>query len=267
MDVNSIKGQSFYKVAITILLLIIMILLLVEKIFNVTAATGARSITQFSTLKTISYQGTLLNKQGDPLNGQVNMIFRLYNHPTDPNFLWEEKHMDQNAVSVTNGLFNLILGGINSLPDEIWQENNLFLGISVGEDSEMTPREIISAVPFAIQSDMAYNVPDGSITSEKLENHMCCGTTNTDGTGWIPYKDYALYIDVNTNKCNFSTTPLYFTSLSGQTRMWDLIGAGSIYRPTTTGFTVYLRSPFVETITVAEADEYDWHIQWCGVEQ
>lgn len=267
MKLNLKKEQRIYKFTIITLLSVIIVFFLVDRFGEVTAFSGTRSINKDTSPNIISYQGTLLNNQGDPITGQVNIMFRLYNHPTNSDFLWEEKHIDQNAVTVTNGLFNLVLGGINALPYEIWQEKNLYLGITVDGDSEMNPREIISAVPYAIQSEMAITVPNGSITTEKLANHMCCGTTNTDGTGWLPYKDYAIFIDVNTSSCGFSTTPLYFTSISGQTRMWDLFGANSIYRPSTTGFTVYLRSPFVETITIAEADEYDWHIQWCGIEQ
>ncbi|MBI3958617.1 MAG: hypothetical protein HY328_07395 [Chloroflexi bacterium] len=43
--------------------------------------------------------------------------------------------------------------------------SNLFLGITVGTDDEMTPRVQLGSVPFAVQ---ALSVPDGSVTTAKI---------------------------------------------------------------------------------------------------
>lgn len=56
--------------------------------------------------------------------------------------------------------------------------NNLFLGITVGTDSEMSPRVQLGSVPFATQ---ALTVPDGSITTAKLADGAVTGAKLAGG--------------------------------------------------------------------------------------
>jgi hypothetical protein len=64
---------------------------------------------------------------------------------------------------------------------------------------------------------------------------------------------------VNTASCGFTSTPLYFTSIGGESGHWASTGATSIYTPTATGFRVYVRYP---GITPAVANQYGWHLNW-----
>ena len=135
----------------------------------------------------------------------------------------------------------------------------------------MSPREIVGSVPNAIQANVALvalTVQDRSISSDQLENHLCCGSTNTDGTGWQNYSDgRGIYIDIDTSSCGFSSSPMYFTSLAGSTRHWTTIGITSIYQTAVSHFRVYLDFEGDSQTTVADADESNWHVQWCGVEK
>ncbi len=80
--------------------------------------------------------------------------------------LWEEQWTGANSVQVSDGLFNVMLGSVNPIGQAVITGNsNLFLGITVGTDSEMSPRVQLGSVPFATQ---ALTVPDGSITTAKL---------------------------------------------------------------------------------------------------
>lgn len=74
----------------------------------------------------ISYQGTLLNTTGQPLNGTLNMTFRLYAAPTGGTALWTEAHTGANAVPVSNGLFNVLLGSLTPIPTEVWSNAALY---------------------------------------------------------------------------------------------------------------------------------------------
>ena len=114
----------------------------------------------------ISYQGRLADTDGNPITGKVNIEFRLYDVPTGGVPLWEEFWTGGNAVDVSDGLFSVMLGSINdTLCSAIEERDELYLGITVGTDSEMEPRVQLGSVPFSVQ---ALTVPDGSITTEKI---------------------------------------------------------------------------------------------------
>jgi len=122
----------------------------------------------FATTSTagIPYQGRLADSGGTPITSTVNMIFRLYTAASGGSPLWEEQWTGANSVQVSDGLFNVMLGSVNPIPLNVIASNtNLFLGITVGTDSEMSPRVQLGSVPFATQ---ALTVPDGSITTAKI---------------------------------------------------------------------------------------------------
>ncbi len=113
------------------------------------------------------YQGRLADAAGLPLTGTYPMVFRLYNAPGAGAYpLWEENWTGSNSVQVSDGLFNVRLGSLTPIPRTVVTGNNqLWLGISVSADNEMTPRIQLSSVPV---SELAKTVPDGSVTSEKI---------------------------------------------------------------------------------------------------
>jgi hypothetical protein len=113
---------------------------------------------------TISYQGRLADSSGDPVTTSgVGMQFRLYNTDTGGSSQWQEPHT---AVPVEDGLFHVLLGSTNPIPVSLLANNStLWLGITVGADSEMTPREQIASVPYAM---IASTVADGAITTDKI---------------------------------------------------------------------------------------------------
>ena len=104
----------------------------------------------------ISYQGRLADAEGNPITGKVNIEFRLYDVPTGGVPLWEEFWTGGNAVDVSDGLFSVMLGSINdTLCSAIEGRDELYLGITVGTDSEMEPRVQLGSVPFAMVAETA----------------------------------------------------------------------------------------------------------------
>ncbi len=106
----------------------------------------------------VSYQGTLTDASGKPLNGTINMTFRLYAAPTGGTAVWTEAHTGANAVPVSNGLFNVLLGSLTPIPSEVWSNATLYLGVQVGSDAEMTPRELVGGVPVAQAAGVAQDL-------------------------------------------------------------------------------------------------------------
>lgn len=124
------------------------------------------AISPSSSSGTIAYQGRLADSAGNPLTNTLNMSFRLYAAATGGTALWTEQWTGSNGVQVSDGLFNVMLGSLTPIPQNVIAANShLFLGITAGTDDEMSPRVQLGSVPFAVQ---ALTVPDGSITTEKI---------------------------------------------------------------------------------------------------
>jgi hypothetical protein len=108
----------------------------------------------------INYQGFLTDENGSALTGSYQITFRLYDEASGDNpWVWSEMH---DAVVVENGLFNVLLGSIDTLSaDDLAGER--YLGIMVAGEVEMTPRMRLASVAYSLQSERAFklNAPDG----------------------------------------------------------------------------------------------------------
>jgi secreted trypsin-like serine protease len=87
---------------------------------------------------------------------------------------------------------------------------------------------------------------------------QCTGNTAT-GSNWVQYSTDSIYLDVDTSSCQRTVTPLYFASLGGRTSHFTALGATSIYKPTPTGFRVYLSQ---SGLTAADAADRQYYINW-----
>lgn len=141
---------------------------------------GALGMLSSTSTTTISYQGRLADSGGNPItNAGLGMSFRIYNTTTGGSALWTETY---SGVPVNNGLFHVLLGSTNPLPASLFTSNDtLYLGITVGADSEMTPREQLASAPYAMQANSALTVPDGSIATAKIANGAITSSKIADG--------------------------------------------------------------------------------------
>jgi len=95
----------------------------------------------------ISYQGRLTDNAGVPINGSLNLTFRLYEVSSGGSPLWTEVHT---SVLVRDGVFQVLLGSRQPLPTNLFYEKDaLYLGLSIGTGGELGPRERLTSVPFA----------------------------------------------------------------------------------------------------------------------
>lgn len=135
--------------------------------------------------KKVAYQGFLATAAGAPVNSTVSVTFRLYTAASGGSPLWAETQ----SVAVANGLYSVTLGA--DTPLDLDFANPLYLGVSVGADPEMTPRQALSSVPYALRAlsveDGAVGagaIVDGSIGPSKLAS---CGLNQIlkfTGSGW-----------------------------------------------------------------------------------
>ena len=126
---------------------------------------------------TITYQARLADAEGNPLaNGTYSMKFSIYAAASGGSPLWTAAGTSGAptavSVTVTSSLLSIELGdvasGQNPLDVVDWNQQSLYLGITIGSDSEMTPRRRITAVPQALQADNANQLQGMSASSTAL---------------------------------------------------------------------------------------------------
>ncbi len=124
----------------------------------------------------INYQGVLETSTGTPIAGPVNLTFSIYAVASGPDVaLWTET---QNNVAVTNGLFNVLLGSVTPLPGDLFQSVDRWLGIKVGTDAEMTPRQKLVSVAYSVKAGDADTLGAGIVTTDKAAGTLDVLSTN-----------------------------------------------------------------------------------------
>ncbi len=98
----------------------------------------------------INYQGQLTDHDGDPVEDEtVPMVFTLYTAASGGTALWQES---QN-VQVNGGVFTVRLGDSSPpFPADLFSHDTLYLGIAVNGNIEMTPRQLLTSVPFTLRA-------------------------------------------------------------------------------------------------------------------
>jgi hypothetical protein len=110
---------------------------------SVSAATGINH--------QINFQGKLVNPDGTNVtDGSYSIVYSIYSVPTAGTALWTETQ----TVTLANGIFQVNLGSVTPLPGSVdFNTDNIYLGIKVGADAEMTPRVQFTAVPQAFNAE------------------------------------------------------------------------------------------------------------------
>lgn len=99
----------------------------------------------------LGQQGRIFDTEGAPVVGPLSMEFALYGQMTTGAPLWSETFL----VNFEDGYFSVVLGSSEPLDASLFDGASLYLGITVGDDPEMTPRQTIVSVPYALT---AYDV-------------------------------------------------------------------------------------------------------------
>jgi hypothetical protein len=109
---------------------------------------GALAVSQV-----LNYQGRLLSPStGLPKpDGDYQMTFSIYNVLTGGAPLWTETQ----TVPASNGFFSALLGGTTVLPVAVFNGQELFLGVTLAGDPEMTPRQRLAHIAYAMRAEIA----------------------------------------------------------------------------------------------------------------
>lgn len=127
-------------------------------------AHGGTNLTISGTLSNFTSDGGATPATSAPLDkDDVTIYLRIYPSETDVVPLWEETQV----TSVKNGVLTL---DIIDVPDDIFVSNSqLFLGITVEDDEEMSPRIPFGTVPYSVSARNAKEA-DHALVADALSN-------------------------------------------------------------------------------------------------
>ncbi len=161
---------------------------------------------------------------------------------------WATSDVITTKVSTRNGFFSVRIGSISSLSAFNFNQTTLYLGVTVGSDSEMTPRELITSVPFAFNSGMLNGFVATSTPTNGQILALGGGTANTILHGGTTPTYSAVDLSSDTSGVlsiakggtGASTSISAFNALSPMTNIGDLIYGGL------GGFATVLAAPGVD---------------------
>ena len=129
----------------------------------------------------INYQGRLTDDADNPVpDGDYDIDFAIYGLPTSGSWIWSEGHV---AVPVKDGLFSVLLGTHSELTG-VFDSPNRYLGITVGEDEEITPRVRITSSAYAYRVETIDGANGGEIDGPITSFH--------DGQDWYMVPEGAI---------------------------------------------------------------------------
>ncbi|MFC1682901.1 hypothetical protein ACFL0G_01670 [Candidatus Zixiibacteriota bacterium] len=126
----------------------------------------------------MSYQGTLTDEYGVALDTTVDMTFSIHTDSTGGSQVWTET---QSAVAINSGIFNVLLGRVNAILDTVFKDPSRWLGVQVGGDAELQPRQRITAVGYALHSAAGGSDGDWIIDGDnlyRLDGNVGIGSDN-----------------------------------------------------------------------------------------
>ena len=94
----------------------------------------------------INYQGTLTDDLGIALDTTVAMTFSIHTDSVGGAQVWTET---QPTVGVSSGIFNVLLGRVNPIPVNVFAGPSRWLGVQVGDDPDLGPRQRIAATGYS----------------------------------------------------------------------------------------------------------------------
>ncbi|MFZ5981564.1 MAG: hypothetical protein ACOYVF_13130 [Candidatus Zixiibacteriota bacterium] len=112
--------------------------------------------------QTMVYQGRMTDIAGNPIADSNTVVFSIYADSVEGFPLWTEV---LTVVPDNAGVFTIELGTKSPLTSDLFNGEKRYLGLKVGLDPEMSPRQLLTSGPYTINTaDFA----DNSVTAAKI---------------------------------------------------------------------------------------------------
>ncbi len=133
----------------------------------------------------LSFQGRLTDSSDNPITTYKNVRFSIYDDSAatgSGNLLWQEL---QGVTPDEDGVFSVLMGntvttcanpltvatGPCAIPSTLFTENaTLYLGVTIENDSELTPRQQVATVAYATNSETLQGLPPSTAAGAATNN-------------------------------------------------------------------------------------------------
>ena len=102
----------------------------------------------------INHSGQVILADNEPLTGLETVTFSLYTLPENGTLVWSETI----PVTFDNGYYSVALGLDESLTAEVFDREQIYLGVQLEGQEEFEPRTHIVAVPYCLQCESCESV-------------------------------------------------------------------------------------------------------------
>ncbi|OGK10245.1 hypothetical protein A2954_02715 [Candidatus Roizmanbacteria bacterium RIFCSPLOWO2_01_FULL_37_12] len=180
----------------------------------------------------LAFSGRLLDDIGNPLTSKTDVIFKFYSTPTDGKALYSSSCVGEKGAITpeVDGQVKILLGSEcdgKPIPAKIFTDNpNLYLGITVGADAEMLPRQNIPNVGYAENTNTIQGLNIGN-------ENMTVPYINQDGN---------LLIASNNSGIKSTYESSNFSISSAETVTLESAQAGDVILQATESGTIKLRT-------------------------
>jgi hypothetical protein len=99
----------------------------------------------------INYQGILLDAAKNPMTGIHQITVKLYDAPHEGTVL----HSETFTTQIENGIFNVVLGSETAFEASLAFDKQYWIGVSVDDAAELSPRTALTSIPYAFHADAA----------------------------------------------------------------------------------------------------------------
>lgn len=153
----------------------------------------------------INYQGYLTDPgTNEPITDSKSMTFSIYSVSSGGTALWTETQM----VTIEDGYFSILLGSTTPVSYSVFTGGDLYLGVTVDTDAEMTPRKRIVSVGYALKSHDADLLEGQQAADFSSSTHGHWGSSWDGGSstniglrlqGSVPWNNAILYAQNDNN--------------------------------------------------------------------
>ncbi len=151
----------------------------------------------------LGYQGRLLNADGTPAQGTVQLRFDLFAATTGGASLWSETQ----TIVLSDGLYSTFLGEVTPLPDTVFDGSERYLELTVG-GAALSPRQRVASVPYALVARdprLLASCADGEVLKWSAANGRW-GCASDDSVGGSTLANYVTNASLATTLASYATT-------------------------------------------------------------
>ena len=125
----------------------------------------------------LNYQAALEMSEATRQDSTVQVSFAIYASSAGGTEIWAETH----HLTLVDGRFHVLLGGVTPLAHTLFSSPDRYLGVRIGDDTELVPRQRIVSVAYAIRAVDADDVSGRDITPMSVT--INAGRASIDSSG------------------------------------------------------------------------------------